>query len=427
MYCDYDDGTPSSMAYNEFAELVHKVIPMLVIHGIKTGDIVAVIIENCTYFALAQWVLAYIGATIFPISTTVDPCATRDMLTTFGASTVICSFQTYASLTDSVFDRPIPNVRRIFLLCDDRELELLQAGRTSPVGSDLPVPVFCLPTDLLAGDAGPPDAPRKLGTILATTLATLSLGSARRGIWLASCLSHSNVIAAGAGLETCDYPFGRDVYLSQISMSYAFERSMQLVVLAHGGCVGFCEKKLLAALVIARPTIVACRIEGVRELMLGINEKVASRGAITRKLFDLAFDVAGQAIEDGVQPPWIVRRAITEPLNTAVGGRMRLIISYGWNLDARVQNTLRTMLQIPVIQVYGTTECGGVICVQQITDSRSECVGGPATCCEIQVRDFGQSGLCVSNGAPGEILVRGPNVFKGYHRARRRTMDALLE
>jgi long-chain acyl-CoA synthetase len=423
MYCDYGGGGPLALTYGEFGALVHRVVPVLLAHGLKAGDIAAVVAENGAYFALAQWALAYIGAAIFPIAPAVDAAAARDMLATFGASAAVCSFRTYGQLAGGVFAAPVASVRRVFVLCDDRELEALQAGRAAPVGAELPVPVFCLPTEMLA----PPDAPRKLAAILATTLATLTLGSARRGIWLASCLSHANVIAAAAGLETCDYAFGRDVYLSQIAMSYAFERSMQLAVLAHGGCVGFCEGKLVDALAAARPTIVACRIEGMRDLMLGIGERLARRGALARKLLDVALDVAAQAAEDGAQTPWIVRRAVTEPLRAAVGGRLRLVVSYGWNLDARVQGSLRTMLQVPVIQVYGTTECGGVICVQQVGDARNECVGGPATCCEIQVRDFGQSGKCVANGDPGEILVRGPNVFKGYHRARRRTMDAVLD
>jgi long-chain acyl-CoA synthetase len=324
-----------------------------------------------------------------------------------------------------VLDQAVANLRRLLLLCDELELEELQVGRSSPVGSELGIPVFCLPTEMLVRPE--PDAPRKLGTVLATTLAAINLGSGRRGVWLASCLSHSNLIAAGAGLQTTDYAFGRDIYLSQIPMSCAFERSMQLIVLANGGCVSFCDEKLLQALVSIRPTVIALQTAALRDLALAISERTGQAGVVKRRMLEFAFDLAAQVIEDGRAPPWIMRLGIAAAVNSIVGGRLRLAISYGWNLDARVQSTLRTMLQVPVIQVYGTTECGGVVCVQQIGDTRNECVGGPAICCEIQLKEFWQSGMRLAEGQPGEVLVRGPNVFKGYHRTRRRTMDAMLD
>lgn len=72
----------------------------------------------------------------------------------------------------------------------------------------------------------------------------------------------------------------------------------------------------------------------------------------------------------------------------------------------------------PLREVYGMTECGGVICVDPVwTERVNGSAGLPVAFCEVQARaiESGQVGqrVCAA-GEPGVIVVRGPNVSPGY-------------
>jgi long-chain acyl-CoA synthetase len=94
-------------------------------------------------------------------------------------------------------------------------------------------------------------------------------------------------------------------------------------------------------------------------------------------------------------------------------------------LDPRVQRLLRTALDIPVIQVYGTAESGGVITLQSVNDSSVDCVGVPSTTCEVKLR-YDDGGRPVGAENKGEVMVKGGNVFTRYlhnHDLTKKVMD----
>ena len=80
---------------------------------------------------------------------------------------------------------------------------------------------------------------------------------------------------------------------------------------------------------------------------------------------------------------------------------------------------------VPVLQVYGSTEtCPVAIYTRLGGDlSRAGSTGLPGLCCEAAVID--DSGAELPPGTPGEIAVRGPNVFYEYWGNEDATQEAL--
>ncbi|GLS37809.1 acid--CoA ligase [Mesorhizobium tianshanense] len=82
---------------------------------------------------------------------------------------------------------------------------------------------------------------------------------------------------------------------------------------------------------------------------------------------------------------------------------------------------------VPVLQVYGSTEtCPLAIYTRLGGDfSREGSTGLPGLCCEAIIID--DAGKELPPGAPGEIAVRGPNVFHEYWRDQQATREALRD
>ena len=80
---------------------------------------------------------------------------------------------------------------------------------------------------------------------------------------------------------------------------------------------------------------------------------------------------------------------------------------------------------VPVLQVYGSTETCPVAVYTKLGGdlSRVGSTGLPGLCCEAAVID--DSGNELPPGAPGEIAVRGPNVFYEYWGNEEATREAL--
>lgn len=79
---------------------------------------------------------------------------------------------------------------------------------------------------------------------------------------------------------------------------------------------------------------------------------------------------------------------------------------------------------VPVGQVYGTTETGPTAVVLDYDDAEAHIGSCGRAAPHTELRLVGQSGEDVSQGEPGELWVRGPNIFTGYWRDDLATAEA---
>jgi long-chain acyl-CoA synthetase len=96
--------------------------------------------------------------------------------------------------------------------------------------------------------------------------------------------------------------------------------------------------------------------------------------------------------------------AILYPLKRRLGfERLRLAISAAAPAAPEMFEYYHA-LGVPLVEVYGQTESTGLISASRLERSRVGTVGEPIAGIEVALAD------------DGEILTRGPHVFKGYHR-----------
>ena len=113
--------------------------------------------------------------------------------------------------------------------------------------------------------------------------------------------------------------------------------------------------------------------------------------------------------------PFAARRGLFWPALQRLGGHLKLLASGGAALSAETQRLWETM-GVRVIQGYGASECSPIIAGGRPDGSTPlGSVGKPLRNVEVKLT------------GDGELLVRGPNVMRGYWRDPERTAEVLTQ
>ena len=159
--------------------------------------------------------------------------------------------------------------------------------------------------------------------------------------------------------------------------------------------------------------------------------KADAAGGAKAKIFHWAVGVgrAGAPREDyGGRPPLALKvqyaladKLVLHKIRDLFGGRMKLALSGAAPIDTEILEFFHAA-GVWVLEGYGMTETCAVETLNTIEEHRFGTVGRPLPgVCEVKIAD------------DGEVLMRGPNIFKGYYNnerghardARRRRLAAL--
>ena len=110
----------------------------------------------------------------------------------------------------------------------------------------------------------------------------------------------------------------------------------------------------------------------------------------------------------------MVLRKIRKGMIEAFGGRFEEVILGGAPLNPEVEQFLRRV-RFPFTVGYGMTECGPLITYAKWYRTRKGSCGMPIEGCRIKIDSPNPQKI------PGEVLVKGDNVFLGYYKNRQAT------
>lgn len=138
----------------------------------------------------------------------------------------------------------------------------------------------------------------------------------------------------------------------------------------------------------------------------GVGEKVRERGGLAQALYDTGFEAykkiaAGKAGFLDKAAYAVARSVVFEKIKHTIGPSLEFLISGSAPLSEDTQRWFEA-LGIPVYQAYGLTETTGIVTL----DKRDRVAPGRV--------GFPIEGVEVKLGEGDEILVRGPNLSKGY-------------
>jgi long-chain acyl-CoA synthetase len=344
--------------YRDLGDVVPRVARFLKDTGLKRGDRVVIWGVNRPEYGIAFLAAMRLGAILVPLDVNSMPDFAQKIAQRTRATAAIVSAQTLARA--SVLGLPLHQMERLPDLA--RGCAPLEKAPLS--GDDLAEVVF---TSGTTGD--PKGAMLTHRNVLSNAIAAAQIFPIGPKMRLLSFLPLSHMFEQLGGFFC--------VLLSGASVIYPTSRQPAVVRRT------FKERKV--SMVLITPAV-------VKSLMLAIERNAEAQGKT--ELFEKLRRLARRL-------PMALRRLVFFSVHRQFGGRFRYIVSGGAALDPALGESWRD-LGIEVIQGYGTTECSPGLTFNRLGLNRLGSVGTPLPGVDVKVAD------------DGEVLARGPNVFKGY-------------
>jgi long-chain acyl-CoA synthetase len=276
--------------------------------------------------------------------------------------------------------------------------------------------------DLPSGDVGEAPLRDRRTSRTAADLATIIYTSGTTGRPKGCEISHGNLIATvrnvvqGALREIFDVPEGSTLLF--LPLAHVFARLIEVGCVEAGVALGHTPDltDLVEDLGSFRPTFLLAVPRVFEKVYNGAEQKATAEGK--GKIFRIAADTA-IAYSSTDSPGLGLRlkhalfdRLVYGKLRAAVGGRVTYAVSGGAALGDRLGHFFNGV-GIAILEGYGLTETTAPAAVNLPSDNRIGTVGPPIPGSTLRIAD------------DGEILVKGPNVFRGYWHNESATAQVL--
>jgi long-chain acyl-CoA synthetase len=401
------DGAWTETSFAEVGATVREIAGGLLALGLGRGDRVGILCDT-----RPEWTLVDLGATcaattIVPVYHTNSPSECRYVLRHADVKAVFCENAEQVAKVQEV-RADLPELTHVIALEDAADAtmtlaELRELGR----GVD------------------PERIDATIASVQPEDLATVIYTSGTTGPPKGCMVTHSNWIATIRMYEErLELRLGDPVVIFLfLPLAHSLARITQFVSLDVGGTIAYWSRSrndLLDDIVKTRPTHVPSVPRVFEKIHAKAVETAEEAGAVKRRVFEWAI-AAGHAAREAERrgrAPGSMLRARLKLADRLVLSKVRGL--FGPDIQLALTGAApisRAILEffdacgVLVVEGYGMTETCAAATLNTARELRFGTVGRPLPGVEVRI-------------APdGEILMRGPNLFHGYHKDEQATAE----
>src|ERR1700690_391897 len=369
--------------------------------GIGHGDRVAILSENRPEWTITDFAALALGAVTVPIYSTQTADQTSYILNDSGARVIAVS--TSSQLEKILTIQQHTPIKQIMVM---DAVETAHAAHMSDLMLQGPAGLDLKKSDPAIGD---PDFEARSRTIAPNDLATIIYTSGTTGTPKGVMLTHGNMASnISSSMEGFGFGTKEEVSLSFLPLSHVTARHVDFALLYRGVVLAYCPDiaHLARALAEVRPNIfiaVPRVYEKIRQQVIlktvGFPKSAIYRWALSVGRAHRKETLAG--IRSADLSMKIADRLVFSKVRAGMGGEAEEFISGGAPLGRELAEWYAD-IGIPIHEGYGLTETSPVIAVNTPRTHKLGTVGKPLANVEVRIAD------------DGEVLVRGPSIFKGY-------------
>lgn len=368
-----------TITYDQFGSKVSNLATILAGNGIKKGDKVAVLGTSMPNWPISYFATISITALVVPILPDFTAFEIANVIKHSGAKALIVSsrlgYKVSKNLRESL--QLVINMDKLDIISSKSQVE------TSSVEIERPTPKD-----------------------LASIIYTSGTSGASKGVML----THSNLVAQ-VEMSKWLFPINKyDTFLSILPLSHAYECSIgMLYPVSQGSCVVFLNgaptpSLLMPALAQVKPTImlsVPLIVDKIYKLKI---RPLFTKNIFLRALYSIRF----------------IRRALHKiagkKLLETFGGNLRFFGVGGSKLDGSVEQFLLDA-GFPYAIGYGLTETSPLLSAAAPGNVKWQSAGQALKGVQMKIINPNSKNI-------GEIVVKGPNIMKGYYKDPKNTEKA---
>ena len=248
-------------------------------------------------------------------------------------------------------------------------------------------------------------------------------------------ITHRNGVAGITAARANDTVQPGDVHISYLPLAHIYGRMADQSALAEGAAIGYFHGDiagLVEDLKLLRPSA----FMSVPRLYNRINSAIQTatvnaegfKGALSRRVVDTKKASMKLPAGQATNKHFLYDRIWTPKVLKAVGlDRTRTMVSGSAQLDPDVHEFLRAAFGNNFVQGFGMTESYAVGTVQLPGDFTTGNIGPPCPSVELCIESVPEFDYTVDDkpNPRGELLMRGPVIFKEYFRNPEETAKAI--
>jgi len=405
------DGAWREVTYAELADIVQEIGLGLIDLGIQPGERICILANTRPEWSYIDMAATSTGAVVVPIYPTNSPEECLWVISDSEAGTIVCEDAAQLAKIEAIRDQ-VPNLRTIIMI-DPAAGETATNG-SSPGAASLPT----ISLDELCRRGGGHSAQElqeRRAAVSRDDPFTFIYTSGTTGPPKGCVLTHGNyrsiidMICEAGEIEQDEVTY---LYLP---LAHSYALLVQLAAFDLGSSIAYFggdTKQIVGELMEVKPTYLPSvpRIfEKVYTIAHGaIEAQPPAERERTRAMLELGMKVndlisRGEPIPEELQKPFEeAEEALFKNVRAIFGGRIR----HGTSGAAPIAREILEFFWacgVPVLEGYGMTETATAATISTVENHRFGTVGRALPGVELKIAD------------DGEILIKGPNIFKGYH------------
>ncbi len=402
------DGAWQELTFAEVGVIVDEIALGLIDLGIESGDRVCVLADTRPEWTCASLAISSVGGVVVPIYPTNSREECEWVVGNSEARAVVCENASQLTKIEAVRDSLPALAHTIGIEPGGGEIDL---GQLRERGRK----------------ADPGDLVKRREVVGSGDAYTFIYTSGTTGPPKGCVLTHANAMSVCRMIAEIEFVAAGDVTYLYLPLAHVFALAVQLGTFQFGTAIvyfGGDSKQIIAEIQQCKPTYLPSVPRIFEKLYTLATAPLAQASQEQREHFQQAVALGGQVRrlrERGEEVPAELDQAfaradgqIFAQVRALFGGSVRQAVTGAAPIAAEILEFFYAA-GVTVLEGWGMTETTGVGTVNTLEHTKFGTVGRPLPGVEIRIAD------------DGEILMRGPNVFREYWKNPPATAETLID
>jgi len=427
------DGAWHDVSYTELAAIVQEIGLGLIDLGIEPGERVCILANTRPEWSYADLAATAAGTVVVPIYQTNSPEECLWVISDSGASAIICENDEQLAKIAAIRDQ-LPNLRTVIVI-DGPDGSDGADGASANGSSELGSSLQAITLEEVrergrerAGRAGldqSDELDARRAAVLPEDPYTFIYTSGTTGPPKGCVLTHGNYRAIVDMISESGEITDDEVIYLYLPLAHSFALLIQLAVFDLGGTLAYFggdTKQIVPELMEVKPTYLPSVPRVFEKIYTLAHGAIEAKPPEERRRAQEAIKL-GVQVRDMVNRGEAVPAELQKPFDEADEELFKLVRAiFGGNVRHATSGAAPIAKEIleffwacgvPVLEGYGMTETATAATVSTVENHRFGTVGRALPGVELRIAQ------------DGEILIKGPNIFRGYHNRAEESFGAV--